>query len=62
MFATLKCVIVSLMAHSVIYNKEVDMSLAKRVIGQAIKKIEKKKLLLIISLILCANSSILNLN
>jgi len=40
----LEGVIVSLMAHSVIYNKEVDLSLAKRVIGQAIKKIEKKKL------------------
>ncbi|GAB6011618.1 chromosomal replication initiator protein DnaA [Viscerimonas tarda] len=40
----LEGVIVSLMAHSVIYNKEVDLTLAKRVIGQAIKKIEKKKL------------------
>ena len=40
----LEGVIVSLMAHSVIYNKEVDLSLAKRVIGQAIKKIEKKKI------------------
>lgn len=40
----LEGVIVSLMAYSVIYNKEVDMSLAKRVIGQAIKKIEKKKI------------------
>lgn len=40
----LEGVIVSLMAYSVIYNKEVDMNLAKRVIGQAIKKIEKKKL------------------
>lgn len=37
-------VIVSLMAYSVIYNKEVDLGLAKRVIGQAIRKIEKKKL------------------
>lgn len=40
----LEGVIVSLMAHSVIYNKEVDLSLAKRVIGQAIKKIERKKI------------------
>lgn len=40
----LEGVIVSLMAHSVIYNKDVDMSLAKRVIGQAIKKAEKKSL------------------
>lgn len=40
----LEGVIVSLMAHSVIYNKEVDLPLARRVIGQAIKKIEKKKL------------------
>lgn len=40
----LEGVIVSLMAHSVIYNKEVDLPLAKRVIGQAIRKLEKKKL------------------
>jgi chromosomal replication initiator protein DnaA len=40
----LEGVIVSLMAYSVIYNKEVDLPLAKRVIGQAIRKIEKKKL------------------
>ena len=40
----LEGVIISLMAHSVIYNKEVDLSLSKRVIGQAIKKIEKKKI------------------
>jgi len=40
----LEGVIVSLMAYSVIYNKEVDLNLAKRVIGQAIRKIEKKKL------------------
>ena len=40
----LEGIIVSLMAYSVIYNKEVDMALAKRVIGQAIRKIEKKKL------------------
>ncbi len=39
----LEGVIVSLMAYSVIYNKEVDLILAKRVIGQAIRKIEKKK-------------------
>lgn len=40
----LEGVIVSLMAYSVIYNKEVDLALAKRVIGQAIKKIERKKI------------------
>lgn len=40
----LEGVIVSLMAHSVIYNKDIDLSLAKRVIGQAIKKAEKKSL------------------
>lgn len=40
----LEGVIVSLMAYSVIYNKEVDLSLARRVIGQAIRKLEKKKL------------------
>lgn len=40
----LEGVIVSLMAHSVIYNRDVDMPLAKRVIGQAIKKAEKKSL------------------
>lgn len=40
----LEGVIVSLMAHSVIYNKEVDLALSRRVIGQAIKKIEKKKI------------------
>ncbi|MEN9918504.1 MAG: chromosomal replication initiator protein DnaA [Bacteroidota bacterium] len=40
----LEGVIVSLMAYSVIYNKDVDLALAKRVIGQAIRKIEKKKL------------------
>ncbi|MDH6354319.1 chromosomal replication initiator protein [Dysgonomonas sp. PH5-45] len=40
----LEGVIVSLMAHSVIYNRDVDLSLAKRVIGQAIKKSEKKSL------------------
>jgi len=40
----LEGIIVSLMAYSVIYNKEVDLGLAKRVIGQAIRKIEKKKL------------------
>lgn len=40
----LEGVIVSLMAHSVIYNKDIDMSLAKRVIGQAIKKAEKKSI------------------
>lgn len=40
----LEGVIVSIMAHSVIYNKEIDLTLVKRVIGQAIKKIEKKKI------------------
>lgn len=40
----LEGIIVSLMAYSVIYNKEVDLMLARRVIGQAIRKIEKKKL------------------
>lgn len=40
----LEGVIVSLMAYSVIYNKEVDLALARRVIGQAIKKIERKKI------------------
>jgi chromosomal replication initiator protein len=40
----LEGVIVSLIAHSVIYNKEVDMEIARRVIGQTIKKIESKKL------------------
>jgi len=40
----LEGVIVSLMAYSVIYNKEVDLTLARRVIGQAIRKLEKKKL------------------
>lgn len=40
----LEGIIVSLMAYSVIYNKEVDLALAKRVISQAIRKIEKKKL------------------
>lgn len=40
----LEGVIVSVMAHSVINNKEVDLSLTKRVIGQAIKVIEKKKI------------------
>lgn len=40
----LEGVIVSLMAHSVIYNRDIDLPLAKRVIGQAIKKAEKKSL------------------
>lgn len=40
----LEGVIVSIMAHTIIYNKDVDLSLAKRVINQAIKKIEKKKI------------------
>lgn len=40
----LEGVVVSLIAHSVIYNREVDMEIAKRVIGQTIRKIESKKL------------------
>lgn len=40
----LEGVVVSLIAHSVIYNRDVDMEIAKRVIGQTIRKIEKKKL------------------
>ncbi len=40
----LEGVIVSLMAHSVVYGREVDMDMARRVIGQTIRKIEKRKL------------------
>ncbi len=40
----LEGVVVSLIAHSVIYNREVDMDIARRVIGQTIRKIESKKL------------------
>lgn len=40
----LEGVIVSIMAHSLVYNKEIDLPLARRVIDQAIKKIEKKKI------------------
>lgn len=40
----LEGVIVSIMAHSLVYGKELDLSLAKRVIDQTIKKIEKKKI------------------
>lgn len=40
----LEGVIVSIMAHSLVYNKEIDLPLARRVIGQAIKKIEAKKI------------------
>ncbi|WP_029903865.1 chromosomal replication initiator protein DnaA [Prevotella sp. 10(H)] len=40
----LEGIIVSIMAHSLVYNKEIDMPLARRVIGQAIKKIEAKKI------------------
>lgn len=40
----LEGVIVSIMAHSLVYNKEIDLALARRVIDQAIKKIEKKKI------------------
>lgn len=40
----LEGVIVSIMAHSLVYDREIDLALARRVIDQAIKKIEKKKL------------------
>lgn len=40
----LEGVIVSIMAHSLVYDREIDISLAHRVIDQAIKKIEKKKI------------------
>lgn len=40
----LEGVIVSIMAHSLVYGKELDLPLAKRVIDQTIKKIEKKKI------------------
>lgn len=40
----LEGIIVSIMAHSLVYNKEIDLPLARRVISQAIKKIEKKKI------------------
>ncbi len=40
----LEGIIVSIMAHSLVYNKEIDLPLARRVIGQAIKKIEVKKI------------------
>ncbi|NDV68167.1 chromosomal replication initiator protein DnaA [Dysgonomonas sp. 25] len=40
----LEGVIVSIMAHSLVYDREIDMALARRVIDQAIKKIEKKKI------------------
>ncbi|WP_165020544.1 MULTISPECIES: chromosomal replication initiator protein DnaA [unclassified Dysgonomonas] len=40
----LEGIIVSIMAHSLVYNKDIDLALAKRVIGQAIKKIESKKI------------------
>lgn len=39
----LEGVLVSLMAHAVIHNREIDLPLAKRVIGQAVR-IEKKQL------------------
>lgn len=42
----LEGVIVSIMAHSLVYNKEIDIALAKRVIGQAVRKIERKKITL----------------
>lgn len=40
----LEGVIVSIMAHSLVYNRDIDLDLAKRVIGQAIKKIERKRI------------------
>ncbi|NDV79855.1 chromosomal replication initiator protein DnaA [Dysgonomonas sp. 511] len=40
----LEGIIVSIMAHSLVYNKDIDLPLAKRVIGQAIKKMEAKKI------------------
>lgn len=40
----LEGVIVSIMAHSLVYGKDLDLPLAKRVIDQTIKKIEKKKI------------------
>ncbi|MDR2955511.1 MAG: chromosomal replication initiator protein DnaA [Prevotella sp.] len=40
----LEGIIVSIMAHSLVYNKEIDLPLARRVIGQAIKKMEAKKI------------------
>lgn len=40
----LEGIIVSIMAHSLVYNRDIDLELAKRVIGQAIKKIERKKI------------------
>lgn len=40
----LEGIIVSIMAHSLVYNKEIDLSLARRVISQSIKKIERKKI------------------
>ena len=40
----LEGVIVSVMAHSLVYNRDIDLELAKRVIGQAIKRIERKKI------------------
>lgn len=40
----LEGIIVSIMAHSLVYNRDIDLDLAKRVIGQAIKKIERKKI------------------
>ncbi len=50
----LEGIIVSIMAHSLVYNKDIDISLAKRVIDQAIKKIERKKITVdSIQLIVC---------
>lgn len=40
----LEGVVVSLIAHSLIYNKEIDMDIARKVIGQTIRHIEEKKL------------------
>jgi len=50
----LEGIIVSIMAHSLVYNKDIDLPLARRVIGQAIKKIEAKKITVnIIESIVC---------
>ncbi|MBB4038338.1 chromosomal replication initiator protein [Dysgonomonas hofstadii] len=50
----LEGIIVSIMAHSLVYNKEIDLPLARRVIGQAIRKIEAKKITInVIESIVC---------
>jgi len=51
----LEGIIVSIMAHSLVYNKEIDLPLARRVIGQAIKKIEAKKITIdVIESVVCS--------